>query len=243
MSRATELMKFDQEGLIPAIVQDAASGQVLMMAYMNREALDKTIASGETWFYSRSRQQLWRKGETSGHVQQVKAVFFDCDQDTLLVTVEQAGAACHEGYRSCFYRRLNADGQAEVIATPVFDPQQVYGLEPAATPSRSELRTGESGAAAGELGAEVVTAVYEVIRQRQADRPEGSYTSYLFNQGIDKICKKIGEEAAEVIIAAKNRSRQELTYESADLLYHLLVIWREAGVEPSEIWAELSRRR
>ncbi|NPV92512.1 MAG: bifunctional phosphoribosyl-AMP cyclohydrolase/phosphoribosyl-ATP diphosphatase HisIE [Firmicutes bacterium] len=230
-------LKFGEDGLIPAIVQDAASGEVLMMAYMNREALDLTMETGETWFYSRSRKELWHKGETSGNVQKVKGVSFDCDRDTLLIAVEPAGAACHEGYQSCFYRQFDEDGEIKITGARVFDPEQVYGgnnyPEPETVP----------GAAKPEPSQDIIKDLYEVILDRQRKRPEGSYTTYLFEKGVDKICKKIGEEAAEVIIAAKNRSHEELVYESADLLYHLLVLLAEAGIDPEAVMQELSRRR
>lgn len=122
-------IKFDSNGLVPAIIQDETSGEVLMLAWMNQEALEKTLSSGKTWFYSRSRGKLWMKGESSGHTQEVRGVFYDCDGDTLLVKVGQKGAACHEGFRSCFFRRLNADGSWEVIAERLFDPEKVYGTE------------------------------------------------------------------------------------------------------------------
>lgn len=211
-------LKFNGQGLIPAIVQDVNSGQVLMMAYMNQEALDKTVASGQTWFYSRSRQCLWKKGETSGNIQTVQEIRYDCDQDTLLVLVEQTGAACHTGHYSCFYRTL--DGQEKEPA--LFDAAQVYQ---------------------GKEGPAILLELMEVIRQRQKDRPEGSYTTYLFNEGIDKILKKVGEESAEVIIAAKNPDNSELIYEASDLIYHLLVLLVEKGVDITEIFAELRSRR
>jgi phosphoribosyl-ATP pyrophosphohydrolase/phosphoribosyl-AMP cyclohydrolase len=211
-------LKFNEQGLIPAIVQDVNSGQVLMMAYMNQEALDKTVASGQTWFYSRSRQCLWKKGETSGHIQTVQEIRYDCDQDTLLVLVEQTGAACHTGHYSCFYRTL--DGQEKEPA--LFDAAQVYQ---------------------GKEGPAILLELMEVIRQRQKDRPEGSYTTYLFNEGIDKILKKVGEESAEVIIAAKNPDNSELIYEVGDMIYHLLVLLVEKGVDITEIFAELRSRR
>jgi phosphoribosyl-ATP pyrophosphohydrolase/phosphoribosyl-AMP cyclohydrolase len=211
-------LKFNEQGLIPAIVQDVNSGQVLMMAYMNQEALDKTVASGQTWFYSRSRQCLWKKGETSGNIQTVQEIRYDCDQDTLLVLVEQTGAACHTGHYSCFYRTL--DGQEKEPA--LFDAAQVYQ---------------------GKEGPAILLELMEVIRQRQKDRPEGSYTTYLFNEGIDKILKKVGEESAEVIIAAKNPDNSELIYEVGDMIYHLLVLLVEKGVDITEIFAELRSRR
>jgi len=211
-------LKFDAHGLIPAIVQDINSGQVLMMAYMNQEALDKTLATGQTWFYSRSRQSLWMKGETSGNIQTVKEIRYDCDQDTLLVLVEQTGAACHTGHYSCFYRTL--DGQE--LEPARFDASRVYQAKE---------------------GPAILLELMDVIRQRQKDRPEGSYTTYLFDKGLDKILKKVGEETAEVIIAAKNPDNSELIYEASDLIYHLLVLLVEKGVDITDIFAELRSRR
>ncbi len=268
-------LKFNADDLIPAIVQDAESGQVLMVAYMNREALERTWETGETWFYSRSRQELWHKGETSGHTQKVQGISLDCDQDAILVKVEQIGAACHEGYVTCFFREVDDQGNLQTVGEPVFDPQKVYHLElakPAEPALLSGAVAGEAagaadvgekataaadavlgeavGAAAGTATAKAAEAresiipdLYQVILERQQTRPEGSYTAYLFDKGIDKICKKVGEEAAEVIIAAKNRSREELVYESADLIYHLLVLLAEGGIKPAEVFNELAKRR
>lgn len=211
-------IKFDEQGLVPAIIQDSRSGQVLMMAYMNAESLQKTITSGRTWFYSRSRQQLWMKGETSGHIQKVEDILYDCDQDSLLVKVEQTGAACHTGHYSCFYR--NAAGQE--VEPAVFDPDQIYYPRASAA---------------------VLNELYAVIADRQEKMPAGSYTSYLFEKGLDKILKKVGEENAEVIIAAKNRSKEEVVYETSDLIYHLLVLLVEQGVSLEDIFTELKSRR
>jgi phosphoribosyl-AMP cyclohydrolase / phosphoribosyl-ATP pyrophosphohydrolase len=211
-------IRFDQQGLVPAIIQDWQSGQVLMMAYMDRQALARTLESGKTWFYSRSRQALWMKGETSGHVQEVKEILFDCDQDALLIKVQQTGAACHTGHYSCFYR----DALGQEVAPLLFDPERVYG---------------------STAGPGILYELYDLISDRQVVRPEGSYTTYLFNQGLDKILKKVGEETAEVIIAAKNRNPSEVTYETADLLYHLLVLLVEQGVPLEEIFRELKSRR
>jgi len=211
-------IKFDEQGLVPAIVQDNNSGEVLMMAYMNRLALQKTLETGKTWFYSRSRQSLWMKGETSGHVQEVREIRFDCDEDTLLIKVEQTGAACHTGHYSCFYR----DHQGQEVEPAQFNAEQVYR---------------------GKTGPAIMYELYDIISDRQAKMPEGSYTSYLFAKGLDKILKKVGEENAEVIIAAKNRSRSELTYETADLLYHLMVLLVEQGITLDEIFTELKARR
>jgi phosphoribosyl-ATP pyrophosphohydrolase/phosphoribosyl-AMP cyclohydrolase len=213
-----DAIKFDAHGLVPAVVQDANSGQVLMLAYMNAESLDKTLASGQTWFYSRSRQELWMKGESSGHVQKVKQILYDCDGDTLLIKVEQTGAACHTGHYSCFYR----DSSGKEIEPQAFDPEEVYNE-------------------AGSRG--ILFELYDVIRDRKEKLPEGSYTTYLFTKGIDKILKKVGEENAEVIIAAKNNSKSELVYEASDLIYHLLVLLVEQGIELDDIFSELASRR
>lgn len=209
-----ERLKFDRDGLIPAVVQDAVSKEVLTLAYVNRESLEKTLATGETWFWSRSRQSLWHKGETSGHTQRVVSIRFDCDGDALVIQVVPNGPACHKGVYSCF------DGD---IPVPVS--------------SRSIARQEGSDRFA------VLNELEQLIAAREAERPEGSYTTYLFDQGVDKILKKVGEEAAEVIIAAKNRSPDELRYEAADLLFHLLVLLREQKLPLDEVLAELNRRR
>ena len=207
-----ERIKFDQQGLVPAIVQDATNGTVLMLAYMNRESLAKTLETGTTWFYSRSRQELWNKGATSGHVQMVKELLYDCDGDTLLVKVEQKGAACHEGTYSCFSRRF---GEAEPTQT-----------------ERPAL-----------AAAEVLTELFAVLEDRRQNPQQGSYTSSLFAKGEDRILKKIGEEAAETIIAAKNHSQGEVIYEMADLWYHCLVLLAAHKIDFSALIEELGKRR
>jgi len=212
-----ELLKFDAHGLIPAIIQDVETGEVLMMAYMNRESLEKTFESGKTWFYSRSRQKLWQKGETSGHIQHVRAAYYDCDADTLLFKVEQVGVACHEGYQSCFHYGL-FDGQP--VGERTVDPQTVYQAGPA-----------------------ILDELYGIIADRKLNPTEGSYTTYLFNKGQDKILKKVGEEAAETIIASKNNDKAEVVYEMSDLWYHCLVLLAQHGYEPKDIFCELAKRR
>lgn len=209
-----EKIRFDERGLVPAVVQDAVSGTVLMLAWMNRESLAKTLASGETWFFSRSRQELWHKGGTSGHVQKVRELYYDCDGDTLLVKVEQTGAACHEGTFSCFSRRF---GEQE--------------------PSVSE-RPGDRTNAA-----EILDELHAVIADRRIHPRPGSYTNQLFDKGQDKILKKIGEEAAETIIASKNQSQGEVIYEMADLWYHCLVLLAWHGINLERLLAELGKRR
>ncbi|HWP96717.1 MAG TPA: bifunctional phosphoribosyl-AMP cyclohydrolase/phosphoribosyl-ATP diphosphatase HisIE [Syntrophomonadaceae bacterium] len=218
-AKILEEIRFDAQGLVPAIIQDAVSGRVLMLAYMNRESLEKTLESGCTWFYSRSRQQLWMKGETSGHVQKVKDVYYDCDEDSLLIQVEQGGVACHTGHYSCFYRDMNGVEKEPAL----FDMEKIYQ--------------------AGPNGPAILYELFDVITERKENMPAGSYTTYLFEKGIDKILKKVGEETAEVIIAAKNTDTGELVYEASDLLYHLMVLLVEKGVGLSEIFTELRSRR
>lgn len=210
-------LKFDQSGLIPAIVQEAGSGRVLMLAYQNKESLLKTLETGTTWFYSRSRQELWNKGATSGHYQKLHNIYFDCDADTILLEVKQVGVACHEGYPSCFHHQVTPGGIYTDEEAPVLSGSRQLGL------------------ILGELA--------ETIKERKNNLPEGSYTTYLFQKGLDKILKKVGEEAAEVIIAAKNQDKGELIYEASDLLYHLLVLLEEQDIPLGEIAKELKKRR
>ncbi|WP_110956011.1 bifunctional phosphoribosyl-AMP cyclohydrolase/phosphoribosyl-ATP diphosphatase HisIE [Anaerosinus massiliensis] len=212
-----DTIQFDEHGLVPAIIQDEA-GQVLMLAYMNKESLEKTVETGLTWFYSRSRKGLWQKGETSGNIQIVKEISYDCDCDTLLVKVEQKGAACHTGTYSCFNRRL---GEFESHMAALFDTNQVY---------KNSVST-------------ILHDLYNVINDRKLHPKEGSYTNFLFEQGQDKILKKIGEEAAETIIASKNMSKEEILYEMSDLWYHCLVLLAFHNISPSELLGELQNRR
>lgn len=207
-------LKFDDNGLIPAIVQDAASKKVLTLAYMNKESLEKSLETKETWFWSRSRQELWHKGATSGHTQRIVSIHYDCDGDALVVQVEPNGPACHNGTYSCFTGTL---------------------LE--------EAGTGEEGADTPTDRFAILGELEQIIATREAERPEGSYTTYLFDKGVDKILKKVGEETAEVIIAAKNRDPHELSCEASDLLYHLLVLLREQKLPLDRVLAELERRR
>ncbi|WP_318507450.1 bifunctional phosphoribosyl-AMP cyclohydrolase/phosphoribosyl-ATP diphosphatase HisIE [Bacillus sp. T3] len=203
-----EEIKFDEKGLVAAIVQDIATKEVLTLAYMNKESLEKSLETGETWFYSRSRQELWHKGATSGNTQKIHEIKFDCDKDALLVLVEPAGPACHNGTDSCFVESLYT---SDAVVPSLTDYQILLTLE-------------------------------KVIKDREENRPEGAYTTYLFEKGVDKILKKVGEEAAEVIIAAKNRSHEELKWEASDLLYHLLVLLREQKLPFAEILNVLETR-
>lgn len=200
-------MQFDAAGLIPVVVQHARSGEVLMLGYMNEEALQQTLVSGMVTFWSRSRQTLWRKGETSGNVLRLIDIRQDCDGDALLVLAEPAGPTCHTGRVSCFHRTLEGD--------------------------LTEQRVPSSN---------ILTDLADVIAQRASMPREGSYTAKLLTGGVDRIGKKIGEEAAEVIIAAKNGAPAEIAWEVADLLYHLLVLLQNQGMALEDVWAELRRR-
>ncbi|HEX5886675.1 MAG TPA: bifunctional phosphoribosyl-AMP cyclohydrolase/phosphoribosyl-ATP diphosphatase HisIE [Pyrinomonadaceae bacterium] len=191
---------FDERGLVPAIVQNAKTREVLTLAYMNEESLARTIETRETWFWSRSRNELWHKGETSGNTQRVVSLALDCDRDAIVVLVDPAGPACHTGAVSCFETPAVQNGS-------------------------------------------LLTRLYELIQSREHERPDGSYTTYLFEEGLDKILKKLGEESAETIIAAKNEDRARLVSEVSDLVYHLLVLLVARGVSLEEIANELEQRR
>ena len=199
-------LKLDANGLIPVVVQDYVNGEVLMLAYMNEEAYNKTLETGIMTYYSRSRQELWVKGLTSGHFQYVRSIEIDCDNDTLLAKVKQIGAACHTGNKSCFYRNLVSTEYAQTNPLKVFNN------------------------------------VMSIIEDRKQHPKEGSYTNYLFDKGIDKILKKCGEEATEVIIAAKNPDPEEIKYEISDFLYHVMVLMVLKGVTWEDIVKELANR-
>lgn len=198
---AIEDLKFDENGLIPAIVVDAESKKVLTLAYMNRESLAISIKEKKTCFWSRSRQELWRKGETSGNYQHIVNIVADCDMDALTVTVTKDGPACHTGTDSCFTNLL-------------FGEEESFSIE----------------------------HLYQMLEGRKRELPEGSYTTYLFEKGLDKILKKIGEESTEVIIASKGRDKAETIYEVADLTYHVMVMMVEMGIRPEDIKKELASR-
>ena len=195
-------LKFDENGLIPAVVTDAESGAVLMLAYMNAESLKISIGEGRTCFWSRSRNELWRKGDTSGNVQHIVSIRADCDGDALAVSVKKEGPACHTGAESCFFR-------------------DIYG-------NAAESFT--------------LNELYSIVTDRKKNRKPGSYTTYLFEKGIDKILKKIGEESAEVIIAGKSGVKADTIYELADLAYHSMVLMVEMGITTEEVKKELASR-
>lgn len=199
-------LKFNEQGLIPVVVQDESTKEVLMLAYMNSEALAKTLETKNMYYFSRSRNKLWRKGETSGNTQILKQLSYDCDEDTLLAIIEQTGPACHTGELSCFYRDSFSENTDKTNNT-------------------------------------ILNDLYKVIEGRKNEMPEGSYTTYLFEKGVDKILKKVAEEAGEVIIASKNNEPSEIIYESADLMYHLLVLLVNQGIDINEIFKELAKRR
>ena len=198
--------KLNSDGMVPVIAQDYQTNEVLMLAYMNEEAFNTTIAMGKMTYYSRSRQELWTKGVTSGHYQYVKSLTLDCDKDTILAKVSQVGAACHTGNPTCFFTELI---KKEYL-------------------SKNPLKVFEE--------------VYQVIADRKEHPKEGSYTNYLFDKGIDKILKKVGEEATEIVIASKNPEPEEIKYEISDFLYHMMVLMVEKGITWEEVVEELSQR-
>ncbi|NBI27686.1 bifunctional phosphoribosyl-AMP cyclohydrolase/phosphoribosyl-ATP diphosphatase HisIE [Chengkuizengella marina] len=204
---------WDDQGLVPTIVQDQNSKDVLMMAYMNKESLKLSLETRETWFWSRSRQKLWHKGETSGHTQSIVKLKYDCDADTLLVFVNQKGSACHTGEQSCFFNEVAISKSEDNVPK---DP--------------------------GEDDFKIISVLESVISKRYEERTQGAYTTYLFEKGIDKILKKVGEETAEVIIAAKNKDNQELTYEVSDLMFHIMVLLKDRDLPIKNIMKELEKR-
>ncbi len=197
-------LKFDEKGLIPAVVQDAVNGRVLTVAYMNRESIEISMKEGRTCFFSRSRQELWRKGETSGNFQHIVSMTADCDNDALLVKVEKDGPACHLGNESCFHDNMLWESD--------------------------------------ELSEFTLEGLYQLLEGRMKDKPEGSYTTYLFEKGIDKILKKVGEECTEVIIAGKADDKKETVYEIADLAYHIMVMMVQMGISVEDVHRELASR-
>jgi phosphoribosyl-ATP pyrophosphohydrolase/phosphoribosyl-AMP cyclohydrolase len=213
MRISIEEIKFDERGLVPVVVQDANTQQVLTLAYMNAESLKRTLETNETWFWSRSRSTLWHKGETSGNKQRVIDILLDCDSDALTVLVKPNGPACHTGEQSCFHNALREAGT----------------FNESVTDRKSDLGV-------------VLIDLYALVESRKRNRPKGSYSTYLFDQGLDKILKKLGEEASETIIAAKNQDPEALVAETSDLLYHLIVLMVERGLTLDQIRDELVGR-
>ncbi len=215
MRQGIDRIKFDESGLIPAIVQDDVTGEILMMAYMNRLALDKTLSTGKVHFFSRSRARLWRKGETSGHELQVRSVLLDCDQDAVLVKARALGPTCHTGRWSCFFRVIK-NGRVRTLSG--------------------------SGTMLSNLPPDLLQRIYEVIIDRKNRPKKESYVSSLFKMGKDRILKKIGEEAGELIIGSKNNRREEVIYELADLWFHSLVVMGYHGITLQDLYKELGNR-
>jgi phosphoribosyl-ATP pyrophosphohydrolase/phosphoribosyl-AMP cyclohydrolase len=214
-------LRFDDDGLIPPIVQDLTNGQDLTLAYMNDESLRLTLETGLTHFYRRSRRRIWQKGEESGNVQRVQEIYFDCDEDALLIKAEQVVTACHTGCRSCFFRRLHPSPEvSEEVLRQRFDPEAVYG---------------------GSLA--ILQQIFEVITDRKVNPNADSYVSGLFAKGQDQILKKIGEETAELVVASKNGRPAEIVHELADLWFHTLVLLAYHGIAPREAAQELRKRR
>lgn len=197
-------LKFNENNLIPVVVQDANTKEVLMLAYMNKEAMQKTLTEKKAIYYSRSRQELWTKGETSGNTQKVVGFYYDCDKDTILLLVKQKGVACHTGNYSCFFNEIFSDEEV--------------------------------------LKSEFLERLYKLIEDRKHNPKEGSYTNYLFDKGLDKILKKVGEESSEVIIGAKNENKNEVVYEISDLVYHVLVLMVYLNLNIEDIKEELKYR-
>ena len=204
-------LKFDEKGLIPAVVQNKDTKEVLMVAYMNQESFNKTLETGRATFFSRSRGQLWTKGETSGIFMYVSEIRVDCDEDCLVLLVSPAGPACHTGNRTCFYRKVEEGKLVE-------------------DKEREDL-------------SDVMSVDEATVWDRKKNPEDGSYTNYLFTKGEDKILKKVGEEAAEVVIAGKNRDKDEISYETADLIYHLTVMLADNDMTWNDIYREMKRRR
>jgi phosphoribosyl-ATP pyrophosphohydrolase/phosphoribosyl-AMP cyclohydrolase len=229
-------IKFNKEGLIPAIIQDEKTKQVLMLAYMNKESLEKTLKEGRTCFYSRSRRELWFKGSTSGNTQLVKKIILDCDNDTLLVLVEQKGVACHTGNYSCFFKEIKGDKIKEIRLETSSSLQKIQV-------EKIESSQGERRGAQSVTDSEIIDEIYKVIEDRKLNYKNGSYVCKLLANPEDLLPKKIGEEAAEVIIALKDKEKSAIIYEVADLWFHTLVALGSCNISPQDIFKELKKRR
>ena len=229
-------VKFNKEGLIPVIIQDEETKQVLMLAYMNEESLEKTIEERRTCFYSRSRRKLWFKGNTSGNIQLVKKIVLDCDNDTLLILVKQKGVACHTGSYSCFFKEIKSDRIEEIkLKSPfLLQKEQAEGTKFSQKEDRSET---------SETNSEIINELYRVIQDRKLNYQKDSYVCKLLANPEDLLPKKIGEEAVEVIIALKDKEKSAIIYEVADLCFHTLVALGNFNISPKEIFEELKRRK
>jgi len=237
-----EKITYDEKGLVPAVVQDEKTGEVLMMAYMNKDALQKTLETGRAWFYSRKRKTLWQKGETSGNFQEVKKIFYDCDGDTLLLKVDPKGPACHTGNRSCFYRDLMNDaGRITEITEYNNNEDEQMIKEEENTYGKNPVREKDISKFNSEL--KVLEELVSIIDSRFNELPEDSYVAKLYKGGRERILKKVGEEASEVIIASMSGKKSDTIYETADLIFHLLIALRYDGISVQEIMEELKRRR
>ena len=216
MENILQEIKWDEKGLVSVIAQDIHSKKVRMMAYMNEEALKKTMETGRVHYYSRTRQELWEKGETSGYSQMLRSISIDCDGDALLIQIEQVGGvSCHTGNHTCFYRTIENDNWKHEV------PFEVAKIDEG----------------------NMANYVYAIIAHRKQNPKEGSYTNYLLKEGIDKILKKVGEETTEVIIAAKNNNKSEVTFEISDLLFHLSVLMVELELTWEDVYHELAKRK
>ena len=219
------------ELLIPAIIQDSKTGEVLMLAYMNSKSLEKSIETGFTWFWSRERQKLWNKGETSGNFQSIKSIYYDCDNDALLVKVDQTGPACHTGNKTCFFKELPTSGKAK-SAVKNKEELDFTKYSGSGLIKKSEVNTPD-----------FLSELYLTASERILSKAENSYTYKLHLEGLDEIIKKFGEESIEVILAAKHQNKDNLIYEIADLFYHLTVLLVEKKISYGEIIKELESRR
>ena len=229
-------IKFNKDRLIPAIVQDEKTNQVLMLAYINRESLEKTLEEGKTCFYSRSRRELWFKGSTSGNTQLVKKILLDCDNDTMLILVEQKGVACHTGHYSCFFKEIKGDKIEEINVEPP-------GLLRNQPTERAKSSQGENGDEQPETDHEIIHEIYQIIQDRKLNYKSDSYICKLLDNSEDMLPKKIGEEAAEVIIALKDKDKNAIIHEVADLWFHTLVALGSCNISPQDVFKELKKRR
>lgn len=234
MGTETEAIAFDAAGYVTAVAQDAETGQVLMVAYMTREALERTLATRQGWYWSRSRGRLWRKGETSGHTQRVREVRVDCDADAVLLLVDQVGPACHTGQRSCFYRTMGQGTRGEVVLTDAPSPERAAAADARGVPAHGDRGPADPG---------ILAEIAGVLQERRRSPSPGSYSARLFAEGLARLNEKVMEEAAEVTRAARTETPERLVSEVADLWFHSLALLVFQGVDPGLVFAELAARR